>query len=315
MYCPACGTSNDPSALFCLKCGNPLPPVNQVQPEPTEPSLEEYYTAVIGPQNTAYYLNKFQKFDALGKTSAGWHWPAFFITFYWGLYRKMWRNALIYFLSPYLVAIAVGILGIIGGNSPVIPLIVGLVYVAYLLGAWILPGIYGDALYYKHCKKLIEKVKASTPDHQRQLGELTGRGGTSGAALWVFLVLFFVAFIGILAAIAVPAYQAYTTRAKTAQAYQSATEAAQSVEAYYVQHQALPLTIYEAGFTGTLPSAVKEIRVDQKNGALIVTMASMPLTDKSFSLWPSKDGNAVVWRCASLDITDDFLPKNCRAQR
>lgn len=313
MYCPACGTSNDPSALFCLKCGTRLP-VNPSHTESTEPSIEEYYAAVIGPKNTDHYLKKFRTFDANGKTSASWHWPAFFITFYWGLYRKMWRNALIYFMSPYLIWIPIGILVAVAHNSPFTSAIASLIYLIYAVGVLILPGMYGDALYYKHCKKLIEKVKASTPDHQRQLGELTGKGGTSGAALWIFLMLFFVAFIGILAAIAIPAYQSYQTRAKTAEAYQSGMEAASLVASYYTQNKALPTTIYEAGFSGSLPRAVKEIRINQKNGALVLMMAEVPIADKALVLLPSTEGDVIKWHCASEDIPDNFLPMSCRKQ-
>lgn len=315
MYCPACGTLNDISAVFCPKCGHMLPAVNSSQTSSSEPSIEEYYTAVIGSKNTDYYLKKFHKFDSMGKTSASWHWPAFLITFYWSLYRKMWRNALIYFVSPYLIGVPISILAAFGKNSLIITAIATLSYLIYVFGMLILPGMYGDALYYKHCKKLIEKVKASTPDPQRQLGELTGRGGTSGAILWIFIMLFFVAFIGILAAIAIPAYQNYITRAKTAHAYQSGIEAAESVATYYAQHKALPLTIYEAGFSGTLPAEVSEIRVDQKNGALIVRMAQAPISGKSFALLPSMEGDTIAWRCISEDISEEFLPMSCRKQR
>jgi hypothetical protein len=37
------------------------------------------------------------------------HWPAFFVTWYWLLYRKMWDLAALYFLLPLILAFAIGL--------------------------------------------------------------------------------------------------------------------------------------------------------------------------------------------------------------
>lgn len=310
MFCPNCGTSNDISAKFCFKCGNPLPTIDQGAQSGMEPDPQALYTAVIGPKNTQYYLQKFAQLEQNGKLKATWHWPAFFVTFYWFLYRKMWLNALIYFFLPYIVMIPIGIIAAIAGKSTTADLILGISYLLFLAGIFLLPPMYANALYYRHCQKLIAKAKTSSSNHQRQLGELAGKGGTSNILLIVILIL---SLVGILAAIAIPAYQDYTTRARVAQAYVAGTAAAHSVGTYYSQHHALPNTIYEAGFTGTLPPSVKEILVDNQNGTILITMAQPPISGFSFSLIPTLDNNKqLIWTCINSGIKDKYLPKDCR---
>ena len=117
MFCSKCGTSNDEAASFCASCGYALPLPGQATATPKAQadesiSDEEYYKTIIGPKNQDYYLRQFSRFDDEGKAGASWHWPAFFVSFYWLLYRKMWLNALMYFIFPYLFLVLFGILGV-----------------------------------------------------------------------------------------------------------------------------------------------------------------------------------------------------------
>ena len=108
MFCPQCGSSNDNSAKICSVCGNVLLQAgHDTQPSPMAAdvprSADEFYKAAVGHKNQDYYLRHFARFDSNGKVGVSWHWPAFFVTFYWFLYRKMWLNALLYFFLSYLI--------------------------------------------------------------------------------------------------------------------------------------------------------------------------------------------------------------------
>ena len=214
MFCSKCGSSNDDAAKFCASCGQALTPQGAASASPVqagEPaSPEEYYRAVLGPKNQAYYLNHFSRFDDEGKLSPTWNWSAFLVTFYWLLYRKMWVHAAIYFALPYMLWILFWVVGAVAGS--LVGIVGSLVYFGYVAAVLVVIPIYANALYYQHCKKMIDTVRSTTQGTQRQLGELAGKGGTSRAAYIVILVLTFVAIIGILAAIAIPAYQGYTER-------------------------------------------------------------------------------------------------------
>jgi Tfp pilus assembly protein PilE len=318
MFCPKCGNSNDDSAKFCSGCGNMLPQAVKDAPPQTEVdgsrNLDEFHKAIIGPKNQGYYLSHFSRFDSNGKIGASWHWPAFFVTFYWFLYRKMWLNALIYFLLPYLVMIPIGIAAAMAGKSA--DTIVGIGYLVYVAAVFLLPPMYANALYYKHCKKIISETNASSNDVQRQLGELSGKGGTSNVALIIVLVFAFVAIIGILAAIAIPAYQDYTTKARLAEAVAVGRNAADSVANYINQHQEIPGSLEQAGFVAPIPPSVKELSVNSQNGTVIITMASAPISGKTFLFVPSLDSNKqIIWSCMSQEIQDRYLPQQCRQQK
>ena len=123
--------------------------------------------------------------------------------------------------------------------------------------------------------------------------------------------LILVAIIGILAAIALPAYQDYTTRARMSEVVTLGRGATEAVTAYYEQKQAVPKSMEETGFTATSP-AVSAITVNSK-GVVNLTLATSPLEGKTLSFFPSVDETKrVKWRCASDDIQDKYLPPECR---
>ena len=317
MYCPKCGAANEDAATFCKACGEVLPlPAGKFQKAqggsggPT--GIEEYYKAVLGPKNRYYYLDRFARFDAEGKTSASWHWPAFFITFYWLLYRKMWLAALGYFFLPSLLYWLVNGIAIVSGHGSGHMLSVSWNLI-YLAGIFFLPPMYANSLYYNRCKKMIAEAKAASADTQRQLGELSGKGGTSNIAIIILLFFVFFAFLGIVAAVAIPAYQDYTTRARVAQAYELGRSAEDSVGNYFNRNQTLPGNLGEAGFAASLPPSVSGITMDTRSGTLTIMMKGSIVDGKSLELEPALDENKqLYWNCMSPDIKDRYLPRECR---
>lgn len=318
MLCPICGSTNENSAKFCSSCGGVLAQPTVKPASRTDMSISnddtEFYKAAIGPKNQNYYLRYFSRTDGGKKIGVSWHWPAFFATFYWLLYRKMWLNALIYFFLPYIFLILLGVTSRVAGSSGYA--VVGIGYAVYLIGILLLPPMYANALYYRHCKKKISEVKVSSRDIQRQLGELSGKGGTSHVALIIILVFGVVGVIGILAAIAIPAYQDYTTRARLTEAAAIGRNAAESVANYYYQYQQVPQSLEQAGFTAPLPPSVKAINVNNQNGIVIITMASGPVSGKSLLFVPSLEANnQITWKCVSQEIQDKHLPPHCRQKK
>lgn len=311
MICPQCGKPNDSSASYCSSCGAAL---TSPKGNGASDNQEEFYKAIIGSKNQDYYLRHFSRFDRDGKAGASWHWPALFVAFYWFLYRKMWLTALVYFVLPYIVMIPLGVLASVAGDSA--QAIIGLGYILLVVGIWLLPPMYANALYYKHCKKKILETRASSHDLQRQLGELSGRGGTSNVVLIIVLIFVFVAVIGILAAIAIPAYQDYSTRARMAQVVSIGKGATEAVADYYAQHQQAPASLEQAGYVAPPSQAIKDIGVNSQNGVVTMTLAGAPIEGETLLWVPSLDEKGQMsWTCMSEDIKDKYLPSQCRQKK
>ena len=312
MYCRQCGTSNDDAAKFCAKCGKPLAQSPYQAPATgaaDAPSDDEFYKAVIGPKNQVRYLSYFSRFDAASGVGVSWHWPAFFVSFYWLLYRKMWLYALLYFFAPYLLLFLFGIIAGVSGADAFI----GVGYFVWLAGVLIVIPMYANALYYRHCRKIITEVKTSSSEPQRQLGELAAKGGTSGIVGIIVLIFVLIAVLGILAAIAIPAYQDYTVRARIAEALVFGADAKDSVAQYYTEHQEAPGSLEQAGFTAAPPPSVKAIGVNPQNGTITITLAIRPIEGTSIVLVPSvNQDKQITWMCMSGDIKDLYLPFACR---
>jgi len=122
------------------------------------------------------------------------------------------------------------------------------------------------------------------------------------------------ALIGVLAAVALPAYQDYTTRARMAQVVGVGQDATAAVERYFYAHGSAPATLEQAGYAMADPNhVVQNITVDAANGAVHVFPADLNYRGKAIAFTPSLDENKrVAWRCGSDGIPARLLPADCR---
>ncbi|WP_326527358.1 DUF2628 domain-containing protein [Dokdonella sp.] len=261
---------------------------------------EALYKAVLGPKNQAYYLQHFARFDAAGKAGPSWNWAAATFTFIWFLYRRMWPATLAYIvLANVLSAIFAVLFGEMGN-------------LLALIAQVVLPGMFANALYHRHCNKRIAAAEAGN-DLQGQLTELSKNGGTSRSAAIAITALFGIAILGMLAAIAIPEYQDYTNRAKLAEAAKLGRQAVESVEAYRQQHQQLPVALAEAGFAAKLPPFVYGVEIDHQ--AIVVTIRQGGgFPDGGSLTWTASVDAAgkAGWACTGRRIAETILPTECR---
>ena len=139
--------------------------------------MAELYKAAIGPRGQDYYLRHFAKFDADGKTGATWHWPAYWSTLNWLIYRKMWGWALVYgaaLLGLALVVFGVGKLVFNYSDSTGL-----LLFLLFLTAAFVLPGLYANAWYYTYCSEKISAALRNTPEEQDARDVLAGQASTN----------------------------------------------------------------------------------------------------------------------------------------
>ena len=160
---------------------------------------------------------------------------------------------------------------------------------------------------------LIAKQKAAMPSRSALaffLALFVPRLGVGGGGA---SVLVFVAIIGILAAIAIPAYQDYVTRAGIMGAMPHIQKSKAAVVDYAVKNQGWPGSNESIGLppSGAYGPDIKSIRI-QENGAVVVTFARGPVADKNIVYQPYIENQRINWECDGGDLPPKYLPPDCR---
>ncbi|MBH2234663.1 pilin [Neisseria meningitidis] len=111
-----------------------------------------------------------------------------------------------------------------------------------------------------------------------------------------------IAIVGILAAVALPAYQDYTARAQVSEAILLAEGQKSAVTEYYLNHGEWPSNNTSAGVatsTDIKGKYVKEVKVEK--GVITATMLSTgvnkEIQGKKLSLWAKRQAGSVKWFC------------------
>ncbi len=126
-----------------------------------------------------------------------------------------------------------------------------------------------------------------------------------------------VAIIGILAAIAIPAYQDYTVRAKVTEGLSLASAAKTTVAENAASGSAL-----DAGWTAPSATAnVTSVAVAATTGVITVTYTASA-GNGTITLVPTANGaalasgtvptDAIEWDCTGGTVVDKYRPSNCR---
>ncbi|MBH6688013.1 pilin [Neisseria meningitidis] len=143
-----------------------------------------------------------------------------------------------------------------------------------------------------------------------------------------------IAIVGILAAVALPAYQDYTARAQVSEAILLAEGQKSAVTEYYLNHGEWPANNSSAGVATSSKIKGKYVKeVEVKNGVVTATMLSSGVNNeiqgKKLSLWAKRQDGSVKWFCGQpvkrdaatdADVTADsgneidtkHLPSTCR---
>ncbi|MCL6045191.1 pilin [Neisseria meningitidis] len=143
-----------------------------------------------------------------------------------------------------------------------------------------------------------------------------------------------IAIVGILAAVALPAYQDYTARAQVSEAILLAEGQKSAVTEYYLNHGKWPGDNSDAGVASSADIKGKYVqKVEVNNGVVTATMLSSgvnkEIQGKKLSLWAKRQDGSVKWFCgqpvkradkAKDDVTaatdkqidTKHLPSTCR---
>ncbi len=122
-----------------------------------------------------------------------------------------------------------------------------------------------------------------------------------------------VAIIGILAAIAVPAYQDYTNRAKVSEGVNMAGAAKSAVSEYRLSDNSWPADNATAGMASTITSQyVSAVTVNAGTITVAFKAASGATGGSTIVFAGTFQDGTVDWTCDGGNVRPQYRPANCR---
>ena len=127
-----------------------------------------------------------------------------------------------------------------------------------------------------------------------------------------------VAIIGILAAIAIPAYQDYTIRAQVSEGINLASGAKAAIAEYFMDSGVLPITNAEAGLeaaaniTGNYASSVTVGAAGMVTVQYSGPEVNQQINGQELTLTPTTNAGSVQWTCLNTSLAAKHVPSACR---
>ncbi len=148
----------------------------------------------------------------------------------------------------------------------------------------------------------------------QKYGQVPARGAGMAIVL-VVGAIFLVAVIGILAAVALPAYQDYTTRAKVQAALPLINETRLKVAEVIKQKDFLPSENLLAGLPDDISNEfISSIKLGE--GAQLIVSFRIPSLNETNNtiIWtPARQGSEIVWSCKTGTMVDKNRIPECRS--
>jgi hypothetical protein len=142
-------------------------------------------------------------------------------------------------------------------------------------------------------------------------GAQTGRGMAIAGMVMGYIIVA-VGFIGFLAAIAIPAYQGYTTQA----ALNSIDDKLYAqVSAHVQQYHRLPEDFSQLGasLAPTEKQLLQSIHTDTATGAITISFTNRIKNGKIIYVPTITDSKVVNWVCQGIELKSSSLPRRCQA--
>ena len=123
-----------------------------------------------------------------------------------------------------------------------------------------------------------------------------------------------IAILGILLAIAIPAYSDYTIRARASEGLNLATSAKLAVSETRLSRGTYPATAAAAGYRTGSSTYVEDVVIGA-GGTIEITYRNIDgdINGDTIILTPSFAGNSVRWTCLTGTVEGRFRPANCRS--
>lgn len=124
------------------------------------------------------------------------------------------------------------------------------------------------------------------------------------------------AIVAILAALAIPAYQEYTIRARVSEGFALAETAKLAVSEFAVAHNVLPARQADTGYVSPAPTSnVDSIAIANNTGVITITYGPAVAADgaNTIIMTPTLNLNEdVTWVCTGGTLLFKYRPASCR---
>ncbi|MBF0418705.1 MAG: pilin [Magnetococcales bacterium] len=124
-----------------------------------------------------------------------------------------------------------------------------------------------------------------------------------------------IAIIGILAAVAIPAYQDYTVRAKMADPLSKLDAAKAQISEYYISKSAWPQNNSSAGLASTgsyTSSYVTSLTAVGTRITVVLKQIGALSAGQTIAVAGTDSSGSITWKCTAKGIANKYLPAQCR---
>jgi cell division septation protein DedD len=157
------------------------PALATTTPPPEEDVTTTLYRAAIGPVSNGYYLPIFTRFEAADHAGISWNTAAALSTLNWLVFRRLWVAALAYFGA--LVAVGLLVFGIGRLVFQMSDTLLGALALGFGLAAFVLPGLFGNAVFHTECRKRMSQALIAHSDIADARTQLLRQAGTRKRAI------------------------------------------------------------------------------------------------------------------------------------
>ena len=187
-------------------------------------------------------------------------------------------------------------------------------YLGYGVVALIVMPIFANSLYMGRAESKIAAIDAKGLDDASRESAIASRGGTN---MWAPMLYLIVPLAGILAAIALPAYQDYTIRAQVSEGLSLSAGPRSAIVEYHEANGEFPPHNVAAGLDAPEDLRGKYVSSVAIDGSLIIINYGGDAHEilQGSALLVGLDAEALPvysWLCGSDDIDNRHLPSACR---
>lgn len=126
-------------------------------------------------------------------------------------------------------------------------------------------------------------------------------------------IMVVIVIIGVLAALAIPAYTDYLVRSRVSELLNVGSTAQTAIAEYRLTNNAMPSSIAQVGITSISSQYVSSVDVGA-NGVITITGNQTTLGSGgalAITLTPTYSNGAISWTCSSTGATQ-YVPGSCR---